>query len=158
VNPRRSWWSWLAAPAAALTGLVVGVLLMRSAADRDSKQAILDFLRDPDTRQASFAPGPRGRVFVNKDRGVLLIASHLPALAAGKTLELWTIPKGGTPKPAGVFKPDSDGRAVFLSKGAVEMASLGAVAVTVEPEGGSPAPTTTPIFVAPLGIERLLRE
>jgi anti-sigma-K factor RskA len=59
----------------------------------------------------------------------------------GKTYEAWVIPKNKAPRPAGLF-PGGKPTTVHLhgvpQKGAV-------VAVTVEPAGGSPAPTTTPI-------------
>ncbi|MGB9337141.1 MAG: anti-sigma factor, partial [Candidatus Acidiferrales bacterium] len=69
---------------------------------------------------------------------------------AGKIYEMWIIPKGGSPLPAGLFQSQSDGTAMYLRKGAVDVASTGAIAVTLEPEAGSQAPTTTPLIVAAL--------
>jgi anti-sigma-K factor RskA len=152
---RRSVWSWLGLPAAALAGVLIGVLLFRSLPVRETpdisrmRQAI-DMLNDPQTKAVTFAPGPRGRVLVHKDRGVLLIANNLPALPQGKTFELWVIPKGGAPRPAGLFKPDASGNVMHVASGPVDVETLGAVAVSVEPEAGSQAPTTTPIIVAPM--------
>ena len=153
--PKRSVWSWLGIPAAALAGLLAGVLLFRALPVRETPEVgrmrqVIDLLNDPQTKAVTFAPGPRGRVLVNKDRGVLLIANNLPALPQGKTYELWVIPKGGAPRPAGLFKPDASGNALHVASGAVDVATLGAVAVSVEPESGSQAPTTTPIIVAPV--------
>jgi anti-sigma-K factor RskA len=93
---------------------------------------------------------PRGNVFVNPASGVLLIASNLPALESGKTYEMWVIPKGGAPKPAGLFQSDKQGNAVHLLSGPIDAAATGAIAVSVEPEAGSQAPSTTPIIVAPV--------
>jgi anti-sigma-K factor RskA len=70
-----------------------------------------------------------------------LSVSGLPAAPAGKTYEAWIIPASGAPKPAGVFPGSTN--AVRL-RGTVP--KHGVVAVTVEPKGGSRAPTTTPIF------------
>jgi anti-sigma-K factor RskA len=153
---RRSLWSWLGVPVAGLAGLLVGVLLFRSIPVKETPEVarmrqVIELLNDPQTKAVTFAPGPRGRVLVNKDRGVLLIANNLPALPEGKTFELWVIPKGGAPKPAGLFKADPTGSAVHVASGTVDVAMLGAVAVSVEPEAGSQAPTTTPIIVAPVG-------
>ena len=67
---------------------------------------------------------------------------------AGQTYELWIIPKGGSPKPSGLFQSDARGSAMYLSPAPVDMSTLGAVAVTLEPEAGSAAPTSTPIIVA----------
>ena len=70
-----------------------------------------------------------------------LMVSGLDAAPKGKTYEAWVIPKGKAPRPAGLFrggKPTTVHLHGVPQKGAV-------VAVTVEPAGGSPAPTTTPI-------------
>jgi anti-sigma-K factor RskA len=112
----------------------------------------LNFLRDPETRPASAAPGgnqPRGTYFVNPRSGVMLIASNLPVPAAGRAYEMWVIPKGQTPRPAGVFRPDASGSVVHLQPGPVDLASAAAFAITEEPESGSAAPTTTPFLVTP---------
>jgi anti-sigma-K factor RskA len=112
----------------------------------------LDFLRDPQTRPASARPGgtePRGTYFVNPRSGVMLIASNLRPPAPGRAYEMWVIPKGGAPQPAGVFRPDASGTAVHLQPGPVDLASAAAFAITEEPESGSAAPTTTPFLVTP---------
>ncbi len=114
-------------------------------------QEILQFLNEPSTVQATFGGGqpqpPRGRVFVNANRGVLLIASNLPPVPAGKTYEMWVVPKGGAPIPAGLFQSDAQGNAVHLLPGPVDKAHTAAIGVSVEPAAGSAAPTTTPIIV-----------
>lgn len=74
-----------------------------------------------------------------------LMISGLDAAPKGKTYEAWVIPKGKTPRPAGLFqggKPTTVHLHGVPQKDAV-------VAVTVEPAGGSPAPTTTPIATSP---------
>ena len=165
-----SGWGWLGALAAACMLLVALWLsvqerrrsseladarqnLIRVTAERDRLAQVFNFLNQPGTRQVNFGGAqpqpPRGNVFVNDRLGVLLIAGSLPPLAIGKTYEMWVIPKGGVPRPAGLFQ-STDGSALHLLAGPVDVASLGAVAVSVEPEAGSPAPSTTPIIVVPL--------
>jgi hypothetical protein len=110
-------------------------------------------MNDPAARQLVFgegAPKPRGRVFVNPKQGVLLLASNLTPAPSGKIYEMWIIPKSGSPAPAGLFQSESDGTAMYLRKGAVDVATTGAIAVTLEPEAGSQAPTTQPLIVATL--------
>ncbi len=166
----RQSWGWLASLSALTAGLLMATLwfstearrsaseltvarqqVTRTNADLTRVQAVLEFLNQPDTRQVTFGKGqqqpPRGTVLVNPKSGVLLIASNLPPLATGKTYELWLIPKGGAPKPAGLFQSDPQGNAVFVQRDAAG-AETSTVAVTVEPEAGSAAPTTTPIIVA----------
>jgi anti-sigma-K factor RskA len=129
--------------------------LLQATAQSESMQQALNFLNDPETRPVSFGKGqtapPRGNVFVNPRTGVLLIASNLPSLIAGRIYEMWIIPKEGAPRPAGRFRADASGTAFHVLSGPVDLAAVNAVAVSVEPEAGSPAPTTTPIIVAPVG-------
>ena len=61
--------------------------------------------------------------------------------------QMWVIPKGGAPRPAGLFQSEG-GTALHILSGPVDLATLGAIAVTLEPEAGSQAPTSTPIIVA----------
>lgn len=110
-------------------------------------------MNDPAARQLVFgenAPKPRGRVFVNPKQGVLLLASNLTPAPSGKIYEMWIIPKAGSPAPAGLFQSGSDGTAMYLRKGAVDMATAAVIAVTLEPAAGSQAPTTQPLIAATL--------
>ena len=111
-------------------------------------------LNGADTTVTSFGekqPKAKGRVFVNPSQGVLLIASNLPMAPAGKAYEMWVIPKGGKPPlPAGMFQARSDGTAMHIQPGAMDLSSAAAVAVTLEDAAGVNAPTTTPLIVAAL--------
>lgn len=125
-----------------------------SAAELARVQEALTLLNQPETRQVVFGGAqtqpPRGRVFVNANRGVLLLASNLPQVAPGKTYQLWVIPRGGAPQSAGLFQSDPSGNVLFRAARAVDLALTAAVAVSVEPAAGSTAPTTTPLIVAAL--------
>jgi hypothetical protein len=109
-------------------------------------------LNSSDTSVTSFGAGqtqpPKGKVFVNPSQGVLLIASNLPPTQAGKAYEMWVIPNGGkgTPIPAGMFQANSDGSAMHIQRGAVDLTSKPVIAVTVETEGGVQAPTSAPVL------------
>ena len=104
-----------------------------------------------ETRVSSFGQGPKGRVFVNPSQGVLLIASNLPPVPAGKTYEMWVVPKGSkAPIPAGTFVPDATGSAMHIERGTVNVADAAAVAVTLENEGGAATPTMPILMAAPL--------
>ena len=69
------------------------------------------------------------------------------------TYELLLIPKSGAPMPAGLFKPDAHGMAMMMPENPEVPAGTEckAFAVTMEPEGGSPAPTTKPILASASG-------
>jgi hypothetical protein len=112
-------------------------------------------LNSADTKVVTFGEGqqqpPKGRVFVNKSMGVLLIANNLPKAPPGKAFEMWIIPRGGKPIPAGMFHSDDRGSAMHLMQGQVDP-NANLVAVTIEPEAGSDQPTSTPLFAAPVGL------
>ena len=116
--------------------------------------AAFAILNGPDTREAAFGGArprpPRGKVYVNPTQGVLLIASNLPPAPLGKLYEMWMIPKGGRPVAAGLFQSQSDGSAMHVRSGAVDVASTNAVAVTVENAAGADQPTSEPLIVAAL--------
>ena len=109
-------------------------------------------LSEPDTRELNFGnttSEARGKVYVNARRGVLLIASGLAPAPSGKTYEFWLIPKAGAPQPAGLFEAGTNGAALHFRKGPLPE-NPAAVAVSVEPPGGSAAPTTKPVLVVAL--------
>ena len=112
----------------------------------------LAFLNLPETRQLTFGGAepvpPRGRVWVHAQRGVLLLASRLRPAGQGLTYEMWIVPKTGAPIPAGLFNSNAQGEATHVWLQPVDVAQASAVAVTLEPEGGVPAPTSTPLIVA----------
>jgi hypothetical protein len=163
-------WSWLAAVAAAcmlMVALWFSVqersrsselaqarhTLIEVSSQRDRLMQALSFLDDPATVPVSFGKGqpipPHGNVFVHSKLGVLLIAANLPAAQSGKIYEMWVIPKGGAPRPAGLFQSQG-GTAMHILSGPLDLGAIGAIAVTLEPESGSSAPTSTPIIVAPV--------
>jgi anti-sigma-K factor RskA len=113
-------------------------------------------LSGPRTTEVSFGGAqprpPAGKVFVNPSRGVLLIASNLPRTAADKIYEMWLIPKGAKPVPAGLFQSQDDGSALHVRPGLVDVASTAAVAVTLENQAGADQPTTTPLIMAALPV------
>ena len=106
------------------------------------------FVARPDTRVVTF-PAHDGQhvavAFHPGERRSWVIASGLPDLPDGKVYELWYAPSAQAGvRPAGLFVP-KDGTAVAPTDVGQSVAVL---AVSVEPAGGSPQPTTTPIFVA----------
>jgi hypothetical protein len=107
-------------------------------------------LNGADTTVTSFGGGPKGKVFTSKSQGVLLIASNLPPAPAGKAYEMWVIPKGGKPVPAGLFQSDANGSAMHIQRGPV-VANADLVAVTLEDQAGAAQPTSPVLFAASVG-------
>jgi anti-sigma-K factor RskA len=88
------------------------------------------------------APGASARAFWSRSRGVVFAANNLPALPAGKTYQLWFVPGNAAPVSAGLITPDATGAAtVHFITPPTTPEKIAAMAVTLEPEGGVPAPT-----------------
>jgi anti-sigma-K factor RskA len=123
---------------------IFGVIALSVRLDREraqsaaQAQAIAD-LTAPDSRRHSFA---RGEVLTRGDR--LYLAMHdLPAPPAGHVYQAWTLAKGAASVAPSITFAPADGVAVVrLPESA---ATIAAVAVSVEPAGGSKQPTTKPI-------------
>ncbi len=109
---------------------------------------IMTIVNGANTREVNFGAGPKGKVFVNPSAGVVLMATNLPPAPAGRAYEMWVIPKSGKPVPAGMFQSQTDGSATHVQTGPIDIASLGAVAVTLEDAAGAAQPTSTPLIVA----------
>jgi anti-sigma factor RsiW len=82
--------------------------------------------------------------------GIVLSGRKIQPPAGDRVLQLWLIPKaeGSKPIPSQTVRPDANGNFVLLvatPPGAME--DTKALAVTEEPAGGSPLPTTPPTWV-----------
>lgn len=102
-------------------------------AHRESRQTLL----------AGLAPAPSAvaRVVWNPDtREAVLLAAGLQPAPEGKVYEAWVI-AGGAPVPAGTFQVDASGKAVLRLPTVDETRSVKTFAVTIEPAGGTAAPT-----------------
>lgn len=92
------------------------------------------------------APSAVARAYLSASRGLLLTASHLPALAPGRTYQLWYLTRSA-PVSAGLLRPDAEGNATAQFPDVpVDIVPVG-LAVSNEPDGGVPAPTG-PIYLA----------
>ncbi|MFD6279337.1 anti-sigma factor domain-containing protein [Streptomyces sp. NPDC060209] len=118
----------------------------RAAAHRaeQREENVAKVLTAPDVRLDSqeFSDGATASVtFSRSENAATLAVSGLPRLPKGRTYAAWFM-EDGTPVPAGLLSGDP-GRRLTLLKGSLGDAS--AVALSVEPAGGSPRPTTTPL-------------
>ncbi len=90
--------------------------------------------------------GHRGRAYSGNGEKPTpgLVPDQLPDPGPGKTYQMWFVPPQGAPVSAGLLS----GTAPVLLEGGGQDAA--AVALSVEPAGGSPQPTTTPVLVIPV--------
>jgi anti-sigma-K factor RskA len=75
-------------------------------------------------------------VTLEGDRAVLMV-EDMPPVPEGKTYQIWVI-EDDVPKPGGLFKPKQDSVAAVVEH---PLGGGDVIAVTVEPDGGSPQPT-----------------
>jgi anti-sigma-K factor RskA len=129
-------------------------VLTASLAERDS---LLVRLTDPDAETISLAatgaPTPRVKVQLDRKRQLALLSvASLDAAPAGQTYQLWYI-VDGTPVPSTTFTPTADGTALLASIPLPTDGGVQAVAITLEPTGGSQTPTMPILFLGAVGTE-----
>ena len=91
------------------------------------------------------AHGARAELVIHNHRAVLM-AEDMPRVPKDKIFQIWVI-KDDVPEPSGLFEPTKDSVAAVVEH---PVDNADAVAVTVEPKGGSPKPTTEPMLTAKL--------
>jgi len=170
----RTWWrafEW----AAAVAAVVVVLLLVRQNNDLQRRLAGLQSNSAGQQQQLSQAkqiiatltsadaeryvlvagktpPQPQGRaIYVASSGTLVFLASNMPELPPQKVYELWLIPANGAPIPAGLFHPNAQGSAAVVKPPLPAGIEAKTFAITVEPEAGSPAPTTQPVMVGTRG-------
>jgi anti-sigma-K factor RskA len=115
----------------------------RTAIDAQSTVAVLtapDVARVDLTGQAE-APSAAARAFWSRSRGLVMIATRLPALPPGRTYQLWVLTAAPTPISAGVLTPDASGSVIVRFDTPPDILRPVAMAVTLEPVGGVASPT-----------------
>ena len=116
----------------------------------------LRLLSAPDAVQVSLSAQAESRkphataIYSPSQKRMMLMASNLAPVPAGKAYELWVIPTVGAPINAGVFKPDEHGNALMMDHAMPEGVVAKAFAVTLENEAGSDKPTM-PILIVGAG-------
>jgi anti-sigma-K factor RskA len=81
-----------------------------------------------------------GRAFWSRTRGLVFAASALPPLPAGRIYQLWVV-TANRPISAGLIRPDGSGSVSASFETPPDIPVPVAMAVTIEPDGGVPAPT-----------------
>lgn len=165
---RRPWLEGLAWAAAAAGLLVGGTLTFKArAAGRElgrlraelaqarallaDREGTLRTILGPGTvaftMGATGAREPSVQGFWNRstNRWVLYVTSLDPA-PRGRAYQVWFL-HGNHPTPSVTFNPGPGGTALLTLRGPEALAGLTGAAITEEPEGGSPQPSSAPILV-----------
>jgi anti-sigma-K factor RskA len=141
----QRWWSLAAAVVigAAVPSALLVQQHQRAEDAANQQQALADVLRDPSAVlvHGDVAGGGTATAVLTDD-DALFSATGLPALADGKVYQLWVV-NGDEAASAGVLSADGGS----VRRLADDFSSGDALAMTVEPAGGSAQPTTTPVVV-----------
>jgi len=93
-------------------------------------------------RAEAAAPYAQGVVYASDSgQAALLCVYGMPALPGDKAYQLWLI-KDGKRESGGVFQVSEGGFGFLMVKPASPLSDYSSVGITVEPIGGSPAPTS----------------
>lgn len=160
VAERRRWFSWpmfgAVAGAAALLALLfwnVGLqqqlagLNRQVEASRAGWQSTIAILNHPQVQAFALAgPGASGQLWIAPGQEkACLVVQGLPALDDDHVYQVW-LAHDGTAESGGTFDVHGNGGWVLV-QGDEPPAAYSAVTVTVEPEGGSQAPSGPPVLI-----------
>ncbi|RON03517.1 anti-sigma factor domain-containing protein [Pseudomonas brassicacearum] len=127
VPAKRPFWNWLRVTVAVcslLVAVTLGILY-----NRDSSQYSATLL--------SASAQPALRIKAHQDY-LQVEPLALAAVAPGHSLELWAVPADGKPISLGVIPAGGKGRVALSEKQHALLGKPIALAVSLEPEGGSP--------------------
>ncbi|MFD4958977.1 anti-sigma factor domain-containing protein [Microbacterium sp. NPDC058389] len=141
----------LAASVVLLVALGLGAAMISSYLNRPAAVVALQQIEDaPDARSATADLADGGTATAHWSESVgkaVLVSDGLPAIADDESFELWFV-RDGAAVAAGTFEPAA-GTTAALMEGAMQPGDT--IAVTVEPQGGSPTgqPSSEPIVTIP---------
>jgi anti-sigma-K factor RskA len=166
-------WAWLAAAALALiTGYSIRqmsrqtdqladlrkqmkIATMQSQAlqnQLEMDRMVASVMLSSDSTQLKLDPAdknmPALHAYLHPHMGVAITADQMPSMPSARTLQLWFVPKSGKPVSAAIFHPDSTGQIGLVAPVTIPLNEIAALAVTDEPAGGSPQPTTPIAWIA----------
>jgi anti-sigma-K factor RskA len=126
-----------------LAGTAQQALVREQASAAEARREI-EIATAPDVKRVDLAgqpaaPRAAGRVFWSPSRGLLFTAANLPPLPPGRVYQLWYV-TAAAPVSAGLVSPDASGQSRTLTPSRAPVQPK-AFALTIEPDGGVPAPT-----------------
>jgi hypothetical protein len=166
-------WAWVAAAALALvTGYAIRQMNNQSAQlaelrkemklamaqnlalrnQLDMNRMVAMVMMSPDSMPLKLMPKdknmPMVHAYLHPHMGVAITADQMPPMLSARTLQLWLVPKTGTPLSVAIFHPDTAGEIALVAPVNMPRTEIAALAVTDEPAGGSPQPTTPIAWMA----------
>jgi len=161
-RPAFAWGGWLAAAAASVLAVLflnLNVGLQQEVQSLNARVVQLESqitvqrtrlvsLTSADTKVVTLGglnstPQARGKIFRDEAaRQWYFYVEGLPAAPANRAYQLWAVPATGAPASAVVFNTDASGTVMLDLPAPMVAGMIKAAAVTEEPAGGSPLPTT----------------
>jgi anti-sigma-K factor RskA len=168
-------WAWLAAAALALITFYtirqmsrqtdqladlrkqMKIATMQSQAlqnQLEMDRMVASVMLSSDSTQLKLLPADKNmpvvHAYLHPHMGVAITADQMPSMPPARTLQLWFVPKSGKPVSAAIFHPDTTGQIALVAPVTIPLNEIAALAVTDEPAGGSPQPTTPIAWIAKL--------
>ena len=147
LRRRLGWWKGMTAAASAMAASLALVVAF-------------DTIRPPPPVETPAAGQMMVASLMSGDKAMMMSAAWMPAkkslmvlpgnmpAAAGHSHELWLIPADGKPRSLGLVSGDGPHRMAVDDAMAPMFAEAATLAISVEPEGGSPGPGPTGPVVA----------
>jgi anti-sigma-K factor RskA len=163
ITSRNAFW-WSLAATAALLMIASNVLWAQYSSGlqleldgfRQQQDALAAMLTDTSNQRIDLRfqneQAPQAALFWNQrtNQG-MLSTDNLPPLGDDQTYQLWLIGDEG-PVSAGIFQPSPLGRELFTFQPSQPISFYAAVGISVEPAGGSDAPSSDPIAVGEVAV------
>ncbi len=125
-----------------------GLLLLAPTAERPFESVVV-VLAGPDAKPALVATAERG------SRYLTVKAVAAVDVPAGRALELWMLPDGRAPVSMGLVPASGIDRVALRAPAGVALQDIPALAVSVEPPGGSPTGAPTGPVILTGRVERI---
>jgi anti-sigma-K factor RskA len=149
---RRFRWSQIAVAASLILAVLFGsfAVVQQLRIDEIERAQSLnrpaaELLQATDLRTYPFTwpDGAKGAYLVSRQQNRALITGAVPTVDPGRTYQLWSM-RNGHPDPGPTF--DAAANKIWTA----DFDTVQAIAITSEPEGGSPQPTNDPLVVTPI--------
>jgi anti-sigma-K factor RskA len=118
----------------------------------DMERMVNSVMMSPDSKPLKLMPKdtnmPMVHAYLHPHMGVAITADQMPSMPSARTLQLWFVPKSGKPVSVAIFRPDPMGQIALVAPVNMPQNEIAALAVTEEPAGGSPQPTSPIAWMA----------
>jgi anti-sigma-K factor RskA len=118
----------------------------------DMNRMVAMVMMSPDSQPIKLMPKdtkmPMVHAYLHPHMGMAITADQMPSMPSERTLQMWIVPKAGKPVSIAIFHPDTAGEIALVAPVTVPKNEIAALAVTDEPAGGSPQPTTPIAWMA----------